>query len=102
MPAQFRPDLCGEWKVSRHSITPIQVQDEPVRKCNKIKMFSLSKFQADEEGAITVDWVVLTGAVIGILLGIVAVIFGFLGAAEAKINDTVADNDLGIYSGQDS
>lgn len=67
-----------------------------------MKMFNLSKFQADEAGAITVDWVVLTGAVIGISFGIVAVIFGFMGAAEAKINDTVADNDLGIYSGQES
>lgn len=65
-------------------------------------MFNRSKFQTDEAGAITVDWVVLTGAVIEISFGIVAVIFGFMGAAEAKINDTVADNDLGIYSGQES
>ncbi len=36
-----------------------------------MKMFKLvKKFRADEEGAVTVDWVVLTAAVVG--LGILA------------------------------
>lgn len=63
-----------------------------------MKTGTFKKFQCDESGAITVDWVVLTGAIIGISFGIIAVIFGFLGAAEAKINSDLANNDLGQYS----
>jgi Flp pilus assembly pilin Flp len=63
-----------------------------------MKTFPFKKFQRDESGAITVDWVVLTGAIVGISFGIIAVIFGFLGAAEAKINGDLANNDLSKYS----
>ena len=65
---------------------------------NKLKTVSLKKFQSDESGTITVDWVVLTGAIIGISFGIIAVIFGFLSAAEAKINGDLANHDLSQYS----
>lgn len=37
-------------------------------------MHALQKFWADEEGATTVDWVVLTAAVIGLSLSVIALI----------------------------
>ena len=49
-------------------------------------MFALKKFQADQSGSITADWVVLTSAVVGISFVVVATVFRFLGAAENIIN----------------
>ena len=32
---------------------------------------SMKRFSRDEDGAVTVDWVVLTGAVVGLTLGVI-------------------------------
>ena len=47
----------------------------------------LNKFRKDEDGAVTVDWVVLTAAVV--LLGILALNFvrSGVGAASEEIDD---------------
>jgi len=42
------------------------------------------KFLADESGAVTVDWVVLTAAVVGLGFGVITVF--------ANGNETLADN----------
>lgn len=52
---------------------------------NAVNMYCLKNLQSDASGAVTVDWVVRTGAVMGIAFGLVATIFGFLGAAEAAV-----------------
>ncbi len=36
----------------------------------------ISRFSRDESGAVTVDWVVLTAAIVGLAIGIVALVQG--------------------------
>jgi Flp pilus assembly protein TadG len=60
-----------------------------------MKMFNFSKFRHDESGAITVDWVVLCGAVIGISFGIVAIVVSGLSSAESEITDTLDAIEIG-------
>ena len=43
-------------------------------------------FRADESGAVTVDWVVLTAAVVGLGLAALAAIRSGTGALTSKIN----------------
>src|SRR5690606_41531128 len=39
----------------------------PTRRCSDLKLFKLAKkFHNEEDGAVTVDWVVLTAAVVGL------------------------------------
>ncbi len=45
----------------------------------------LELFAKDEDGAVTVDWVVLTAAIVGIALAIIAVIRTSLNAAATSI-----------------
>ncbi len=52
-----------------------------------MKFFKLArKFNAEEEGAVTVDWVVLTAAVVGLGIAALAAIKGGTGALTTKIN----------------
>lgn len=37
-------------------------------------MFRLRKFRRDDDGAVTVDWVVLTAAIVGLAVGIVGTV----------------------------
>jgi Flp pilus assembly pilin Flp len=39
-----------------------------------MKLFKLKKFQNDESGAVTVDWVVLTAAIVGLGLAVIAAV----------------------------
>ena len=45
-----------------------------------------SKFARDESGAVTVDWVVLAGAVVALAIGVVAVVEGGLETAAGNVN----------------
>ena len=45
----------------------------------------LNAFVKDEDGAVTVDWVVLTAAIVGIALAIIAVIRTSLNSAASDI-----------------
>ncbi len=45
----------------------------------------LNAFVKDEDGAVTVDWVVLTAAIVGIALAIIAVISTALDNAATEI-----------------
>ncbi|WP_316016045.1 hypothetical protein [Roseobacter sp. HKCCA0434] len=45
-----------------------------------------SKFAKDESGAVTVDWVVLAGAVVALALGVVATVRGSVESAATRIN----------------
>ncbi|HQY43085.1 MAG TPA: hypothetical protein PK450_02815 [Paracoccaceae bacterium] len=52
-----------------------------------MKFFKLfKKFENAEDGAVTVDWVVLTAAVVGLGLAALAAIRGGTGALTTKIN----------------
>jgi hypothetical protein len=52
-----------------------------------MKFFKLFKnFQDAEDGAVTVDWVVLTAAVVGLGLAALAAIRSGTGALTSKIN----------------
>ncbi|MEL6586821.1 MAG: hypothetical protein AAFY65_06440 [Pseudomonadota bacterium] len=55
------------------------------------KMLPLPEFIAREEGAITVDWVVLTAAVVGVALAVVTVISTGANSATASVDDTLSD-----------
>ena len=57
-----------------------------------MKMFKLSnKFAKDESGAVTVDWVVLTAALVGIAVALVGVIDGGIDQAATDIQDEIVD-----------
>ena len=53
-----------------------------------MKLFT--KFANDESGAVTVDWVVLTAAIVGIAIAVITLISGGIKDAATGIN-----NDLG-------
>ena len=46
----------------------------------------LKKFNNEEDGAVTVDWVVLTAAVVGLGLAALAVVRGGVGTQSTAIN----------------
>ncbi|NOR64231.1 MAG: hypothetical protein GQ535_17315 [Rhodobacteraceae bacterium] len=51
----------------------------------------LNAFVKDEDGAVTVDWVVLTAAIVGIALAIIAVIRTSLNSAADDIATAITD-----------
>lgn len=58
-------------------------------------MFNIVRFTRDEEGAVTVDWVVLTAAIVGIAIAVAATIQIGLNNASS----TVADGVLAAVGG---
>ena len=57
-----------------------------------MKLFKLSnKFAKDESGAVTVDWVVLTAALVGIAVALVGVIDGGIDQAATDIQGEIVD-----------
>lgn len=55
---------------------------------------SLSRFQADESGAITVDWVVLTAAMVGLGMASLATVSVGMGDLSQDISDEMTTNAL--------
>jgi hypothetical protein len=53
-------------------------------------MSGFERFHSDERGEITVDWVVLTFAVVGIGFGVIATVFGFIDAANSQSHGSVS------------
>lgn len=55
-----------------------------------MKLFKFAKtFAKDESGAVTVDWVVLTAALVGIALALVTTIQGGLTTASTDISNAI-------------
>lgn len=54
-------------------------------------MTLFAKFLNNESGAVTVDWVVLTAAIVGIALAIIAVIRTSLNSAAGDIATAITD-----------
>ena len=46
----------------------------------------IMRFAADDAGAVTVDWVVLTAAIVGVGVAAVGAITGNMGNVGAKVN----------------
>jgi Flp pilus assembly pilin Flp len=60
-----------------------------------MKLFKLVKnFRNDEEGAVTVDWVVLTAAVVGLGVAALAAVKSGTGALSTKINNNLASQTI--------
>ncbi len=57
---------------------------------------AISQFKNDESGAVTVDWVVLTAAIVGIALAVIALVSGGVQTASSGINDEL--NTAGAFS----
>ena len=56
-----------------------------------MKLFT--KFANDESGAVTVDWVVLTAAIVGIAIAVITLISGGIQNASNGINDELNTAD---------
>jgi len=54
-----------------------------------MKMFKMKKFREDEHGAVTVDWVVLTAALVGIAVTLIATIRGGIDTAATNIKNNL-------------
>ena len=62
-------------------------------KGNEMKLFKMKNFAKDESGAVTVDWVVLTAAIVGIAIAVIAIIKVGVDATASEIN-TVLTSQL--------
>ncbi|MGB7321617.1 MAG: hypothetical protein WA822_02725 [Albidovulum sp.] len=61
-----------------------------------MKLFKLAKnFNDDEDGAVTVDWVVLTAAVIGLGVAALAAVKKGTGNLTTKINNYLSSQTVG-------
>ncbi len=58
----------------------------------------IKKFRKDEEGAVTVDWVVLTAAVVGLGVAGVSAVSGGVDSLADKISSGVENQQVGTSS----
>ena len=56
-------------------------------------MEMIKNFASSESGAVTVDWVVLTAAIVGLGLAVMAVVSGGVENLSNDIGQTLADTD---------
>ncbi|KPQ15041.1 MAG: hypothetical protein HLUCCO18_13560 [Rhodobacteraceae bacterium HLUCCO18] len=56
-------------------------------------MEMIKSFAKSESGAVTVDWVVLTAAIVGLGLAVMAVVSGGIEDLSTNISDTLTDTD---------
>ena len=61
-----------------------------------MKLFT--KFANDESGAVTVDWVVLTAAIVGIAIAVITLISGGIQDASNGINDELKNASAVTFS----
>jgi len=64
-------------------------------------MSTVSQFTKDESGAITVDWVVLTAAIVGIAIAVISVISGGVESASVGIDDELVVASNFTFGGDD-
>ncbi len=53
----------------------------------------INTFRADEDGAVTVDWVVLTAALVGLGIAVLATVTGGVSDISDSISDELANVD---------
>jgi len=54
----------------------------------------IKNFAADESGAVTVDWVVLTAAIVGLGLAVMTLVTGSTKTLTEQITDAMDDMDV--------
>lgn len=54
-------------------------------------------FLQQEDGAVTVDWVVLTAAIVGLGIAVMASVSGGVTALSDKISGNLADQEIVTY-----
>jgi Flp pilus assembly pilin Flp len=54
---------------------------------------AINTFKNDESGAVTVDWVVLTAALVGLGLAVMGVVSGGIEDLSTDINSSLTDTD---------
>jgi Flp pilus assembly pilin Flp len=55
---------------------------------------AIKKFDRDEEGAVTVDWVVLTAAIVGLAIAALAAVRGGTGTLTTKISARLSSQSI--------
>ena len=66
-----------------------------------MKIANLFKaFAKDETGAVTVDWVVLTAAIVGLGMVVVTSVGGGIETMGGNISDNLGTQSIGYTSGQ--
>ncbi|MFN3643387.1 MAG: pilus assembly protein [Gemmobacter sp.] len=61
-----------------------------------MKLFNLFKtFRSDESGAVTVDWVVLTAAIVGLGIVVMQTVGGGIGSLASSISTSVSETQVG-------
>ncbi len=62
-----------------------------------MKLFDLIKtFSKDESGAVTVDWVVLTAAIVGLGIAVIAAVSGGVSNLGSSISASLSGHSLEI------
>ena len=62
-----------------------------------MKLFAnIKNFAADESGAVTVDWVVLTAAIVGLGIAVIASVSTGVNNLAESISDAVTDTNIGV------
>lgn len=60
-----------------------------------MKLYKLFKsFRKDEDGAVTVDWVVLTAAIVGLGIAVLGVVRGGVGELSSDIAAKLTQGDI--------
>ena len=63
-----------------------------------MKLFNLIKtFKRDEDGAVTVDWVVLTAAIVGLGIAVLTSVSGGTTSLADKISSNLAAQTIATY-----
>ncbi len=63
-----------------------------------MKLFKLAQnFKRDEDGAVTVDWVVLTAAIVGLGIAVLTSVSGGVTSLADKISSNLAGQTIATY-----
>lgn len=67
-----------------------------------MKLFAnIKNFAADESGAVTVDWVVLTAAIVGLGIAVIASVSTGVNNLAESISEAVTDTNIGVSNDDD-
>ena len=56
----------------------------------------LKKFRNDESGAVTVDWVVLTAAIVGLGFVVINIVGGSITGVASKMSEEISSSAVGF------
>ena len=77
---------------------PVETQSTRKKGTTVMKLFKLAKtFRNDEDGAVTVDWVVLTAAIVGLGIAVLTSVSGGTTTLADKISSNLAGQTIASY-----